>query len=349
MGGDVRRQSWTILSQQDARGAFSFSGSATGSDLADFMLGLPHSSSIAFGNADKDFRAPAYDAYVTDDWRVSPILTVNAGVRWKYEAPVEERLGRLANLEVAPGFTSVREVVGNGLIDGDPRGIQPRIGIALRPVAGSSLVIRAGYGVYRNTGVYQPIASLLAQQPPLSTVVSAETTAANPLTLANGFTEAPGGTINTFAVDPDLRVGYAQNWQILAQRDLPASLTITATYLGTHGSHLMQEFLPNTVPVGAVNPCPSCPSGFVFLTANGQSNRQTGHLQLRRRRQNGFTATVQYALSKATDDAGAFTGASLAVSAIAQDWQHLDAEWAPSNFDQRHLLTAQVQYTSGAA
>jgi hypothetical protein len=35
-------------------------------------------------------------------------------------------------------------------------------------------------------------------------------------------------------------------------------------------------------------------------------------------------------------------------SAIAQDWQHLDAEWAPSNFDQRHLLTAQVQYTTGA-
>jgi hypothetical protein len=97
-----------------------------------------------------------------------------------------------------------------------------------------------------------------------------------------------------------------------------------------------------------VNPCPSCPSGFVFLTANGQSNRQTGQVQLRRRLRNGFTATVQYALSRATDDAGAFTGASLAGSAIAQDWQHLDAEWAPSNFDQRHLLTAQVQYTSGS-
>ena len=48
------------------------------------------------------------------------------------------------------------------------QGLQPRLGIALRPVAGSSLVIRAGYGIYRNTGVYQPIALLLAQQPPLS-------------------------------------------------------------------------------------------------------------------------------------------------------------------------------------
>jgi hypothetical protein len=347
-GGDVRRQRWRILSQQDARGTFGFSGGATGFDLADFMLGLPHSSSIAFGNADKDFAAPAYDAYITDDWRVSPVLTVNAGARWEYEAPIAERLGRLANLDAAPGFTSVLPVVGNGLIDSDWSGLQPRIGIALRPVAGSSLVIRAGYGIYRNTLVYYPIATLLAQQPPLSKTVSLESSAVNPLTLANGFTAAPGATPNTFAVDPDLRVGYAHNWQILAQRDLPASLTMTATYLGTHGSHLMQEFLPNTEPAGAEDPCRTCPAGFVYLTSNGRSNRHTGQLQLRRRLRNGLTATVQYALSKATDDAGAFTGVNTSGSAIAQDWLHPDAERAASNFDQRHLLTAQVQYTSGA-
>ena len=347
-GGDVRRQRWTILAQQDARGTFGFSGGATGLDFADFILGLPHSSSIAFGNADKDFTAPAYDAYVTDDWRVSPILTVNAGVRWEYEGPVDERLGRLANLDVAPGFTSIRPVVGHGPLRPDPRGVQPRIGLALRPLAGSSLVIRAGYGIYRNTSVYQPIAMLLAQQPPLSKTLSVETSAANPLTLANGFTGVPGTTLNTFAVDPDFRVGYAHNWQILAQRDLPASLTLTATYLGTHGSHLMQEFLPNTVPAGAVNPCVACPAGFVYLTSNGRSDRHTGQLQLRRRLRNGLTASVQYAASKAMDDAGAFSGVSTSGSAIAQDWLHPDAEWAPSNFDQRHLVTAQLQYTSGA-
>ena len=348
VGGDVRRQQWSILSQQDARGTFTFSGTASGSDLADFMLGLPHSSSIAFGNADKEFAAPAYDAYITDDWRVSPILTVNAGARWEYEAPIDERFGRLANLLVAPGFASVTPVVGNDLLRGDPRGLQPRLGIALRPVAGSSLVIRAGYGIYRNTAVYEPIALLLAQQPPLSKTLSVETSAANPLTLANGFTAVPNTTLNTFAVDPDFRVGYAHNWQVLAQRDLPASLTLTATYLGTHGSHLMQEFLPNTVPVGAVNPCPSCPTGFVYLTSNGHSDRNTGQLQLRRRLRNGLAASVQYALSKAMDDAGAFTGVNTSGSAIAQDWRNPGAEWAPSNFDQRHLLTAQVQYTSGA-
>ena len=347
-GGDARRQRWNILGQQDARGSFGFSGGATGWDLADFMLGLPHSSAIAFGNADKTFTAPAFDAYLTDDWRVSPILTVNAGARWEYEAPIAERLGRLSNLDVTPGFSAVGASVGNGSIHGDWRGVQPRVGMALRPVAGSSLVIRAGYGIYRNTAVYEPIALLLAQQPPLSKTLSVETSATSPLTLANGFPDSPGTTLNTFAVDPDFRVGYAHNWQLLAQRDLPASLTLTATYLGTIGSHLMQEFLPNTVPIGALNPCPACPAGFVYLTSNGHSHKHTGQLQLRRRLRNGLTATVQYALSKAMDDAGAFTGVSLSGSAIAQDWQHPDAEWSPSNFDQRHLVSGQVQYTSGS-
>jgi len=256
-GGDVRRQRWSILSQLDARGAFSFSGTATGSDLADFMLGRPHSSSIAFGNADKEFRAPAFDAYVTDDWRVSPILTVNAGLRWEYEAPIAEQFGRLANLDVAPGSASVRPLVGNDPIRGDARGLQPRIGMALRPVAGSSLVIRAGYGVYRNTNALStdrdaPRAATAA----LEDLEHREHGGPSPHA-GEWVHRAPGSTPNTFAVDPDLRIGYAHNWQILAQRDLPASLTMTATYLGTHGSHLMQEFLPNTVPVGAVNPCPA--------------------------------------------------------------------------------------------
>ena len=123
---------------------------------------------------------------------------------------------------------------------------------------------------------------------------------------------------------------------------------MTATYLGTKGSHLMQELLPNTVPLGAANPCPACPSGYVYLTSDGSSNRQSGQFQLRRRLRNGLMADVRYTLSKATDDAGAFTGVSMSGSAIAQDWRHPAAERGPSNFDQRHLLTAQFQYTSGA-
>jgi hypothetical protein len=360
MGGDFKVRRYDVSTQQDARGTFGFTGAATGSDLADFLLGLPHTSAIAFGNADKNFRGIAPDAYITDDWRVSPTFTANIGMRWEYESPLTEQLGRLVNLDVAPNFASARAVLATNpvgpltgqrypesLVRPDRRGFQPRIGISWRPIPGSSLVIRGGYGIYRNASIYQSIAMLLAQQPPLSKTLSVESSATNPLTLVNGFSSAPN-VANTFAVDPDLRAGYAHNWQVLAQRDLPASLTITATYLGTKGSHLMQEFLPNTNPLGAANPCPACPAGFAYLTSNGSSDRQSGQLQLRRRLRNGLTAMVQYTLSRATDDAAAaFMGASLNGAAIAQDWRHLEAEEGPSSFDQRHVFTAQFQYTSG--
>jgi outer membrane receptor protein involved in Fe transport len=302
------------MSQLDPRGSFSFTGAAAGAPFADFLLGFPHSSSIAFGNADKFLHANSYEAYVADDWRLSPGLTINAGVRWEYEAPMTEQLGRLVNLDIAPGFTAISPVVADnpvGTITGqlypdsllhpDRRGIMPRLGVAWRPIPGSSLVVRAGYGIYRNTSVYQSVDLLLAQQPPLSKAQSVETSAAAPLTLANGFIAPAGTTLNTFAVDPALRVGYSQNWQASMQRDLPGSLTILMTYLGSKGSHLMQEFLPNTEPAGAANPCVSCPAGFVYLTSNGRSTRHTGQFQLRRRLRNGLTATAQYAFSKAME------------------------------------------------
>jgi len=361
VGGGVRPQRFDVFAQQDGRGGFAFSGSATGSDLADFLLGIPSSSAIAVGNPDKYLRASNYDAYVQDDWRVTPAFTVNMGVRWEYESPITERFGRLVNLDIAHDFSAIRSVVStdpigaltgrqypDALIRGDARGVQPRLGVAWRPVPGSSFVVRGAYGVYRNTSVYQSIAMLMAQQPPFSKTLSVENSPGTPLTLANGFVERPGVASSTFAVDPDFGVGVARNWQVSAQRDLPASLTLAGTYLGARGSRLMQESLPNTYPEGAANPCPSCPTGFVYLTSGGTSRRHAGQIQLRRRLRNGLAASVQYTLSKAVDDAAAFSGAGTSGLLIAQDWRDLDAEYGPSSFDQRHLVTAQVQYTTGA-
>ena len=111
MGADFRRQQFNLLSQQDPRGTFTFTGAAAGSDFAGFLLGIPDASSIAFGNADKYLRAASYDGYVSDDWRWRSNLTVNVGLRWEYNSPITERYGRLVNLDVAPGFSAVAPVV----------------------------------------------------------------------------------------------------------------------------------------------------------------------------------------------------------------------------------------------
>jgi hypothetical protein len=186
----------------------------------------------------------------------------------------------------------------------------------------------------------------MAQQFPFSRSMRIENTLSSPLTLANGFNASPMSTPNTFAVDPNFRVGYAHNWQLSLQRDLPASLQVVATYNGGRGSHLIQKFLPNTYPAGAVNPCANCPAGFVYMSSNGNSIRHAGQVQLRRRLRSGFTANVQYTLAKSMDDA-ALGAPGQGGAAIAQNWLDLDGEWALSNFDQRHLLNVQAQYTTG--
>jgi hypothetical protein len=205
--------------------------------------------------------------------------------------------------------------------------------------------------VYRNSNLYQSIASQLAQQPPLSTSFNINS-AQTPFTMANGFVvgRALGlaNTLNTFAVDPNLELSYAQNWQASVQRDLPMSLTVNATYLGAKGSNLLQAFVPNTYPAGAANPCPACPTGFRYLISNGHSIRNAAQVQLRRRLRNGFTSSIQYTLAKSMDNAGSFQGASMSSSALAQNWLDLEAEYARSNFDQRHQVVATFEYTTGA-
>ena len=378
-GGDFKKLQFNMLGQSAGRGSFTFTGAATGSDLADFLLGVPDAASLAFGNADKYFRGNLYDAFFNDDWRISSALTLNAGLRWEYATPLTELYGRLVNLDVVPGFANEAPVVANdpigvltsqhypdSLIRPDKRAFQPRVAIAWRPLPASSLVVRAGYGVYYDTSVYETLATSMSQQFPLSKSLSVQNTPANPLTLANGFNAPPATTPNTFGIDPNFRPGYAQDWQVSIQRDLPGSLQMTATYIGIKGTHGTQEFLPNTYPAGAINPCPACPAGYEYVTSNGNSTREAGSIQLRRRLHSGFTATVEYTYAKAIDDdailggvgasgstpvASAAPGAAAASGPrnllVAQNWLDLSAERGLSTFDQRHLLSSTIQYTTG--
>jgi trimeric autotransporter adhesin len=361
-GADLRRLQLNTIQQQNPRGGFQFAGTFTGgptTDIAGFLLGIPDTSTIAFGNADKYLRGYGEDAYLNDDWRVNPSLTLNLGVRWQYNSPYYEKYGRLVNLDVAPGFTAVAPVVANAptgsltgmhypdsLLQTDKHGFMPKIGLAWRPISGSSLVIRAGYDVNYDTSGYSSIAMQMWQQSPLSTSLRVTNSAANPLTLANGFVGTPGGTPQTFGVDPNFKLGYVQNWQLIVQKDLPFSLQMVATYNGTKGTRAMQQFYPNTYPVGTVLSCPTClPSGFTYMTSNGNSTREAGILQIRRRLRSGFTATATYTFAKAIDDA--VLGGAGQGSVVAQNWLDLAGERGLSNFDQRHQLSLQMQYTTG--
>ena len=379
VGGDLRKEQFNELFQQDPRGTFGFTGAATGSDIADFLIGVPDTSSIAFGNADKYFRQTVYAGYATDDWRVLPILTINAGARYEYGAPMTELKNRLVNLDVASGFAQAAPVLASNpegsvtgrsyprsLVRPDRSGIEPRIAFSWRPIPASTIVVRGGYGIYHDTSVYLLPMLQLAQQAPLSKSLKQQNSAGCPLTLADGFTQCGTTTPDTFGIDPNFRVGYAQTWQLSVQRDLPWALQMTATYLGIKGTHGVQQFLPNSYPIDGTEPCPGCPSGYLYETSGGNSTRQSGQLQLRRRLRAGLAASLLYTYSKSIDNDASLGGqgyqsgaaqtqfaaqptqtAAAGTAQVAQNWLDLGAERSLSAFDQRHLLNLQAQYTTG--
>jgi hypothetical protein len=284
----------------------------------------------------------------------------------------------MVNLDVAPGFSAVAPVLASSpkgsvtgthypdtLLRPDYRGWEPRVGISWRPLPASTLVVRAGYGIYDDTSVYLGSAESMAQQAPLAKSVSVANSSTCPLTLANGFTDCAGTTPDTYGVDPNLRIGYAQNWQLSMQKDFPWALVVTATYLGTKGTRGTQEFLPNTYAPGGTDPYAGLPVGFVYRMSNGNSTRHAGEVQVRRRLRSGLTATLDYTWAKALDDdaqvgaQGHSTGNEAAApvsdfannqappATVAQDWLDLTGERGLSTFDQRNVMKATFQYTTG--
>ena len=368
-GADYRRQQFNPLSDNNGRGTYTFNGSATslvvngvaqpdtGYDLADFLLGLPTTSSVRFGNPDKYFRSSGYDLFANDAWHIAPRLTLNIGIRWDYTTPISELYNRLVNLDIAPGFAAVVPVlpgqVGpfsgplpDSLIRPDRRNFSPRIGFAWRPpFKKGSMVVRGGYGIYYNTSVYNIIAGNLAQQPPFAQALSVSNSPANPLNINTGFlamSNQPSN--NTFAVDPNYRIGYAQIWTLTVQRDLPFGMFGTAGYLGTKGTRLDQQFIPNSVPPGA--PESSLPNNFIYEMSNGDSSYNAAQLQLIRRFSSGLLANLSYQFSKSIDDAGT-GGRGQGNTPVAQNWLDLAAERGLSSFDARHNLTLLFQYSTG--
>src|SRR5262249_26808621 len=95
VGGGFRRIQLNTRTDANARGTFSFSGLATsafdangqplpntGYDFADFLIGLPQSSSVRFGSNNTYFRGSVFSGYAQDDWRITTRLTIIAGVRY---------------------------------------------------------------------------------------------------------------------------------------------------------------------------------------------------------------------------------------------------------------------------
>jgi trimeric autotransporter adhesin len=366
-GGDFKRQDRNTTQDQNARGTFAFSGIATsafnssgqplpntGLDFADFLLGLPQSSSVQFGGDSTYFRQNSWDVYANDDWRVNPTLTLMFGLRYEYYSPLSEKYGHLVNLDIAPDFAAVAPVlpgaVGpysgaypDSLIEPDRHDFAPRAGLAWKPSAKHSTVVRLGYGIYYNPTALNRLATELSEQPPFAMTQTLTTSAANVLTLQNGLATAPTNAtvLNTYAVQKDYKVGYAQSWNVSLQQNFSRSFFVELSYIGTKGTDLDTETVPNRAELGSSplssqqNLHISDAEQFIYDSSWGNSIYHAGQARLMRRFARNMSFNIIYTYSKSIDDSSTFGGVG---NVVAQNAFDLSAERGLSSFDRRHVL-----------
>jgi hypothetical protein len=361
LGGNVERSWNTTQSDSNAMGSFTFTGlyaggglsarPTSGVDFADFLLGLPQQASRQYSLTPDNITLPIRirglqsSMFVQDDWRLKPRWTINWGVQYDYVAPFTEADGHMVNLDVAPGFTAVAPVLPGaegpysgafpvGLVYPDTNNLAPRVGAAWR--ATNRSVVRVGYGLSYNTGAYAAIARQLYQQPPFFSTATATGTLAAPLTVTDAFAGVSAASVtNNYGIDKRYQLGLIHQWTADYSRDLFRSWNAGVTYVGTLGRHLDMLRAPNRGAAGlriaGVDP-------FTWQSSDGASHANGLSLRLTKRQTKGIGGGIVYTLSKSMDNTTATGGGAT----VAQDDQNLAAEWALSNFDQRHQLNGNV-------
>lgn len=232
------------LQSKLARGSYLYTGAYTGAGLADFLLGFPQDTSRDVGDTQAYLRQNSFGGFLQDDWRVSPRLTLNLGLRYEYVTPFTETRGNLLNLQYAvgpnpppPALERVSQAVAP-----DTRNFSPRVGLAWRlpalPFLHGETVFRAGYGIYYNPEIAVETYDLLLNG---ILVQNNITSGSLPpvLTTQNGFPQtASTGFPTYFGIDPHAPTPYMQQWNAGIQHEFPGQILGEVSYLGSKGTHL---------------------------------------------------------------------------------------------------------------
>jgi len=273
---------------QSPGGAFTFNNVATGggnvksSSLPALLLGWVNAGSV-LATYPLHSRSDSYGAFVQDDWRVTPTLTLNLGLRWDTDAPRWETSNQQNSFDPTavnpishtPGIVlfSGRNRLSKYANDWDLDNFGPRVGFAWRfkeqwvvrggggilypgeydsstPVNASLGFATAGSFVSPDNGI-TPAFMLADGMPPVSSPTEAQLTA--------GFGAVPPGAMPNTAVqffERNRKTGYLYQASLDIQRQFQGNWLVDIGYLGTFGHHLASPDLQsiNQVPPDLMGP-----------------------------------------------------------------------------------------------
>jgi Carboxypeptidase regulatory-like domain/TonB dependent receptor len=294
LGLEIRFNGVNFTAQNFTRGQIDFQ------NFQNFLMGNTQVSMFGSGLNVRNQRAWDYNFFVQDDWRVSPSLTFNLGLRYELDLPAYDTLGRLTTFD--PALYAPRVLNGNpigpplgGFVQAgnvipsydlpqvpnvskyvvrsiDPNNVAPRIGFAYSALPSGRLVVRGGYGIYyaRATFAY---ASASAQLPPMFILgvrngAPFETPFFNNIPPSNAFpTFVPPIPLAGPAFDRGLLTPYVQQYNLSLETAPNKNIVLQAAYVGANGRRLFRTVAIDQAQLASPqNPVTNTVTGKVFTT-----------------------------------------------------------------------------------
>jgi hypothetical protein len=267
---------------------------------SDFLLGQAGTPyGLPFGNvyasldlpmlSQREWRLWDGNAYFQDDYKVTPGLTLNLGLRYERLGNVSDNLGRMSNFDFsradpnppAEGSLQGSVVASNysgpalpvGVVKGNKTAIagngqnafEPRVGFAWKLPGNDKVVFRGGYGWFRIHQPGQVVTQLLSQAPWAAYRIQEGTdptvTFANPFAFPGvsaalpAFTPySPTTSLSGLIIAYNYRTGGIHRYSLNTQVELRKDMMLEVGYIGARGLHLTQEISPNQALDATVTP-----------------------------------------------------------------------------------------------
>jgi hypothetical protein len=345
-------------------GTYSFTAFASGYSYADFLLGLPNTTSRNYVRPPRYARFYFLSGFLQDDYKVTPTLTLSYGLRYDYNQPARDKQDTIFNVDPANGrlvvpnqtvidqyvnplFPSAIPIVTSAeagfperaLRETDTNNFQPRVGFAWRPFGGTATVLRGGYGVFNDDFTADVFNALYGG--PFSLTESFVNTLSGgvpALTLQHPFLErGTTGNVDVTGLSQYLRNAYAQQWNFTVERALFGSTGLRLSYVGAKSTQLVYGRNINQPPASTIpfnasrRPFPAFRN--IILRDNGGNHMYHAlSTELERRWSNGLSYQAAWTLAKNltdVDETGGVEGGTNIENAFDRARERGDAQFSP--------------------
>jgi len=313
----------------DSDGFFdsNFRGTYTFPTLAAFVAGAPTRFTQNQGDTNLARPNQIYGLYVQDDWRPTPSLTLNLGLRYDYEAAKTEALKDVTGRS------------GNG-ISRDRNNLAPRFGFAWASGGSTRQVIYGGTGIYYDQVILNVIGNARFTPPKVVGIQIDNPRWPDPFA---------GGTItipppNLSVIDEQLKTPWNWNTQIGLRRELTRDVGLDVSFVDNRGYDQILILNTNAGRPGSANingggaarPDPAI-TNRSFYSNYGEIRYRGLVVDLRKRMSGRVSWGANYVLSKARDN-----GFNFASSILVPE--RPDLNWGPNTDDRRHVVNAHLEW-----